>query len=564
MTVRKDITCDVMIIGGGSSGLWAARTVRMSAPESKVLIVDKASTDWGGVMSLSGGDLEVCMPADDPGEWVKDFVYYWDGLCEQDVLEEIWAQSHEIFEEYEKMGCQYLKDENGEYRTVLQRSLGHVKLFPVRTKGTGGANMRECMIREMNRLQVDRMGRVEITKLLKEGDRVCGAVGFNSITGDVLVFHAKAVILCSGNMGWKPNYNNNTICGEGQSLAIKAGARLRNCEFMHIWNVPKLFEWEGQTTLMPLGAKYINKDGEDFMRKYSPNFGANTDPHYLTRGMALEIEAGRGPITMDLSAIPESAHDIVRPADGRHLLHYEKLLDEGIDFFRDKLEWITQVQLCNGAIVTDREGRTDVEGLYAAGRCRSIDPGVYMGGFALMTTAITGRQAGKAAAAYIQSIEQGTPEAGVVQEEADFIQKPLGREGMVPKEALLRLQALITHCDVSILKTGSALKKALEELTEIKEEVIPCVAAPGPHYLLKLEEVTAIGDATEYFLTASLFREESRAGHYRADFPKRSDDWLCWTVLNDRDGRLIPEKMPMPVGDYRYPVEKYYSDNFTF
>ena len=61
--------------------------------------------------------------------------------------------------------------------------------------------MRQCMIREMDRLQVTRMGRVEITELFKDGDRICGAAGFQIVTGEALLFSAKAVILCTGNMG---------------------------------------------------------------------------------------------------------------------------------------------------------------------------------------------------------------------------------------------------------------------------------------------------------------------------------------------------------------------------
>lgn len=416
----------------------------------------------------------------------------------------------------------------------------------------------------MDRLEIRRMGRVEITELLKDGDRICGAVGFHIVTGEALLFSAKAVILCTGNMGWKPSYNNNTTSGEGQSLAFRAGARLRNCEFLHIWNVPKLFEWEGQTVLMPLGAKFVNRLGENFMEKYSPRLGANTDPHYITRGMALEIKAGRGPISLDLSAIPESARPIIRPAAGRHLLHYEKLLEEGIDFFKDRFEWITQVQLCNGAIVTDHHGYTGIEGLYAAGRCRSIDPGVYMGGFALMTTAITGRQAGKEAADYAGDVSAGRIDEKAAERSLENTFAPLGKEGITPKEVLRKLQALISHYDVSILKTENALKMALEELEEIRAEWIPGMTAEDPHYLLKLEEVKAIANATEYNLTSSLFRKDSRAGHYRADYPEHYDDWLCWVVLENRSGRPVPSKMPVPMERYKHPAEQYYADNFNF
>lgn len=558
------ITTDILIIGGGSSGLWTAKGAKERNSDTDVLIVDKSFRDWGGLMHLSGGDLEVCLGSDSAADWVKDFTYYWDGLCEQDAMEQIWQQSAEIFEEYQRLGCTYLKDDRGEYRSVPQRSLDHVRLYPVAVKGTGGPNARACMVREMERLGVRRMGRTEITELLVENGRAVGAVGFDYITGQPLIFRAKAVVIAAGIASWKPSYNQNTACGEGPCLAFRAGATLRNFEFLHIWNVPRDFEWEGQTVLMPLGAKFVNNQGEVFMNRYSPILGPNTDPHYITRGMALETLAGRGPITLDLSAIAEKDHPIVKPKAGRHLLHYDKLIDEGIDFFGDKFEWITQVQLSNGAVETDIDGKTAVEGLYCAGRCRSLDPGVYMGGFALMTTAITGRMSGRAAAEFVSGCDLAAVDTAYAAKSLERTFAPLGKEGVAPIEVLEELQKIITPYDVSILKTGEALRKAQQQLAALREEKLSRLAAADPHYLLKLEEVKAIADVTEYYLTAALFREDSRAGHFRADFPHRSDDWLCWVVLENENGRAVAKKRPVPVERYPYPVERFYADNFTF
>ena len=560
----ETIQTDILIIGGGSSGLWAAKGAKEANPDLDVLVVDKSFRDWGGLMYLSGGDLEVCLPGDSPEAWVKDFTYYWDGLCEQDVVEDLWKQSHEIFEEYQRLGCTFLKDEQGRYCSVPQRALEHIRLFPVAVKGTGGPNMRESLIHEMERLHVRRMGRTEITELLRDDSRITGAVGFDCVTGQRMVFAAKAVIIAAGIASWKPSYNQNTACGEGPRLAFRAGATLRNFEFLHIWNVPKLFEWEGQTVLMPLGAKFVNAQGEVFMNRYSPILGPNTDPHYITRGMAMEILAGRGPISLDLSAIQEKDYPIIKPKAGRHLLHYEKLVAEGIDFFHDKFEWITQVQLSNGAVETGKNGEAGVDGLYCAGRCRSLDPGVYMGGFALMTTAITGRAAGRAAAEYSLSADRSAPDMTYAAHSLEQTFAPLGKEGIAPIEVLEELQKIITPYDVSILKTGAALREAQARLAALRAEKISRLTAADPHYLMKLEEVKAIADVTDYYLTAALFREDSRAGHYRTDFPTHREDWLCWVTLENQDGKAVPAKRPVPVERYKYPVDRYYADNFSF
>src|SRR5699024_6829324 len=134
------------------------------------------------------------------------------------------------------------------------------------------------------------------------------------------------------------------------------------------------------------------------------------------------------------------------------------------------------------------------------------------------------RQAGEEAAGYVSSVDSGTINGQEAEHSLEQTLAPLGKEGAAPKEVLRRIQALISHCDVSILKTEKALKMALEELQEIREEWIPNMGAADSHYLLKLEEVRAIANATEYNLTSALFRKDSRAGHYRADYPEHYDD----------------------------------------
>ena len=76
---------DVLIIGGGSAGMWAAKRVKEENENIDVLIVDKSASDWGGLMSMAGGDFDAVTPKDNLDDWVKDLVYYYDGLCDQEI-----------------------------------------------------------------------------------------------------------------------------------------------------------------------------------------------------------------------------------------------------------------------------------------------------------------------------------------------------------------------------------------------------------------------------------------------------------------------------------------------
>ncbi len=92
-TDAKIIDADVLVVGGGSAGLWAALALTEKAPDKKVVIVDKGPADWGGLMRMAGGDFEAVLPPDDVDQWLEDLVYYFDGLCDQHLMQKVLAQS---------------------------------------------------------------------------------------------------------------------------------------------------------------------------------------------------------------------------------------------------------------------------------------------------------------------------------------------------------------------------------------------------------------------------------------------------------------------------------------
>ena len=118
---------DVLIIGGGFSGSWAALTARQHV--ENVLIVDKGPRDWGGLGGMSGGDMIVKQPEFAAKDLVEELVYYYDGLCEQDVLEEILNQSYERFKDYEKMGHEFARDDSGRLMSIPQRGLELMRYY---------------------------------------------------------------------------------------------------------------------------------------------------------------------------------------------------------------------------------------------------------------------------------------------------------------------------------------------------------------------------------------------------------------------------------------------------
>lgn len=554
---------DVLIIGGGFSGSWAALTARHHV--ENVLIVDKGPRDWGGLGSMSGGDMIVKQPEFKAEALVDELVYYYDGLCEQDILEEILCQSYERFCDYEKMGHRFARNESGALMSIPQRGLELMRYYFYHPYGKGGADTTRRLNAELQRLNVKRLGRIEITDILKDGNAICGAVGFHVQSGAPCFFRAKAVILAAHNGGWKGSYLLNTCAGEGAALSYGAGAILRNMEFIENWNVPKLFAWEGQTGMLPYGARFLNGEGEDFMRRYSPKLGAKADPHYNVRGMAFEVRAGRGPIFFDTSTMSPEGVSVMTPTGGWMQLNDAKLKALGIDFFKSTTEWMPQVLTSFGGTAADKYGRSNVPGLFVAGRARSVTPGVYMGGWDTCKTTTTGYIAGNSAGEYVSGLGDHAPHYNEEQAHdiLDRTMSLLGKPGIYPKDVVRLMQELMAPMDVCILKNGKGLTRSLERLEDAKENILPYMTAPEPHYLMKLVEARSMALITEMYLKASLMRKESRSGHYREDFPERQGDPAWITIRKENDHMAFrPERVPLET----YPVQpyRYYMDNFTF
>jgi succinate dehydrogenase/fumarate reductase flavoprotein subunit len=563
-SLGKVVETEILIIGGGVAGLWAANKAKEFV--DRVTIVDKGPKDWGGQASRSGGAMVAVIPPDNADDFVKDLVYYYDGFCDQDLWGEIFRQSYDRMMDYQRLGYEFITWPDGRLKGIPQRGLDYIKCYLGKPFGMGGKNMVGVLINEAKRLGVQRLGRIVITDLVKQNDRVVGATGFNSINGEFFIFKAHAVILAVGDGGWKTSYHQNTCAGDSVYLGLRAGAEASNCEFARVWNVPKLFSWEGQTYLLPLGAKFVNAKGESLMDKYSPILGANTDPHYITRAMAIEAREGRGPFYLDCTPMKSEDCELVTPKGGGWMeLNYKKLRDLGMNFFENRLEWVAQMRRSVMGIRADIQGQTTVPGLFVTGRARVTDPTVYIGGLSLCLTAVTGYNAGESAGNFARSQKEPQVDESEVEEQKRILYAPLGKMGIPPKEVLREIQEVIFPYDISILKNEKSLKKALDKLERIKEELIPQMGVKDAHYLMKLMEVRSIAYMSELYVRASLMRTESRAGHYREDYPERDDkNWLSWIIASQKGGRFNLRTEPLPIARYRFKATRFYSENFTF
>lgn len=157
--------------------------------------------------------------------------------------------------DFENLGHKFVRNDKGELCFIPQRALDYMRYYYYHPYGMGGIEKARLLKQECEKRGVRRLGRTVITDVITDGERVTGAVGFHSQSGVPVFIKARAVLLATNTGGWKPSYHQNTPASEGVSIAWNAGCAMRNFEFWKVWNVPVDFAWEGQTGLLPKGAR---------------------------------------------------------------------------------------------------------------------------------------------------------------------------------------------------------------------------------------------------------------------------------------------------------------------
>jgi succinate dehydrogenase/fumarate reductase flavoprotein subunit len=300
------------------------------------------------------------------------------------------------------------------------------------------------------------------------------------------------------------------------------------------------------------------------MERYSPTLKSNIDYYYLTRAMALEARQGRAPFYFDHTTMKPDDLAAYKDRTGWMATNIERLGEAGIKAIDEPQEWMPSILKVMG-IKTDSQMQTIVPGLFAGGRIRSLDPGIRVGGWALCTAVAFGYWAGESAGKFARSCEAARIDSDDVGAFKNDLYAPLGKVGKEPKDILLELQKILFQVDVLILKNESALKRTLSDIEAIRDNLLPQMGARDLHYLMNLREVMNMTLIAELQVRASLARMESRASHYREDYPSRDDaSWLKWNIVRLKDGKLNSYSEPVPLDRYKIKPSRYYMNNFKF
>ena len=521
------IESDVLVLGTGGAGLRAA--IEAEARGASVVAVSKALAGMNNATVVSGGGFRAAVGGLTPEEHLRDTVEVGKKINDRRLVEVLAREGGDRVLELKRFGVEMRVSQGGV-------SVGDIPSL----KGLG---LTKPLVNYALSQGVRFVENVIATRLLRDGEAVVGAVGYDAYNDRPVIFSAKAVILATGGAG---ALYQRTDCplrttGDGYSLAYEMGARLRDMEFVQFFPLalaePELPPYLVGGSISEEG-RIVNILGEDIPSKHGvtarPLVSKSRD--LLSRAIMIEVLEGRG-------------------VDGGVLLDATEVFrrrgEEGLfstapySFFRDRLNAADKpfrvAPVCHfsmGGVVIDEHGDTSVPGLYAAGEVvGGVHGGNRHGGNALTDIIVFGARAGAAAAGCAKIMSHASLESMATPELERYaaLRNREADEASDPRAVMSKLRQMM-WLKAGVVREGVKLKEALSELAKMKK-ALPQLQASSGRMMLEALEVPMALEVAEMICRAALERTESRGAHYRTDCPELDDEcWLRTVVISRGSG----------------------------
>jgi succinate dehydrogenase / fumarate reductase, flavoprotein subunit len=591
------LSYDVVVVGAGGSGLRAAIEARLNG--RKTAIISKSLFGKAHTVMAEGGCAAAMGNVNPNDNWQVHFRDTMRGgkflnnwrmaeLHAKEAPDRVW--------ELEAWGAVFDRTKDGK---ISQRNFGgheYPRLAHVGDR-TGLEMIRSLQQKVVAMQQADAAefgdpeamikvyAETTITELVRDGERIAGAFGYFRDTGRFVVFEAPAVVLATGGIGktYKVTSNSWEYTGDGHALALRAGAKLLNMEFVQLHPTGMVWPPSVRGLLVTEsvrgdGGVLRNSEGQRFMFNYVPDvFRAQyaeteeeadrwyDDPDHnrrppellprdeVARSINSEIKAGRGSphggVFLDIASRRSPEYILRRLPSMYH--QFKELAD--VDITKEPMEIGPTAHYVMGGVEVDPDtGAASVPGLFAVGE---VSGGMHgsnrLGGNSLSDLLVFGRRAGQGAAEYVTGLSSRpvVPDKDVTGD-AETALQPLERaEGESPYAIHGELQTIMNDL-VGLIRRESELKTALVELDKLRSRVAQVSAPggraynPGWHLALDLRNMLLVAECVAQ---AALERQESRGGHTREDYPAMSPEWRKVNLICslDADGDVTLKRQPM-------------------
>ncbi|MDA1196613.1 MAG: FAD-binding protein [Nanoarchaeota archaeon] len=545
-SIREEKT-DVLIVGSGGAGLRCA--IELHDKKVDCIVVGKCKQRDAHTILATGGINAALGTFDPEDSWqlhAADTIKDGGMLNDAKAVELLCKNAPDAVRELQKWGAQFHKEKNGR---MTQRFFGAATYRRACFSGDQtGLAILNTLVRQTLKRKITFQSNIYIFSLLKNKGKVNGALGIDMVKGELVRYHSKIVVLCTGGHSRMFKRSSSRFwenTGDGIYLASKAGAEFMDMELFQFHPTGMVWPLEHAGTLVTEavrgeGGILTNSKGERFMKKYDPLRMDLSARDIVAISIFKEVQAGRatkhGGVWLDISHKPKSYILNRLPKMFRQLKTFA-----GVDISISKMEVGPTAHYSMGGIKIDHStGRTKVPGLYAIGEVTSgVHGGNRLGGNSLAEIIVFGKLTGKSIVRALRSTTW-TPldEKQVYAESTRLMDRFHVTRGIDPVVEKKKLQELMWR-HVGVVRNGAGLKKGLKALERCRGMKMKVSGGLKMNEkLIAALDVQNMVVASEMIIKAASFRKETRRAHIRTDYPKTLKKWEKNIVVSVVKGKV--------------------------